>query len=459
MIMSNIMSHKIWMKETYGGVTARRSSKLKAIDTALLNYEKNSNPVALKAINAVLQIWIASKGNNWKTSVRNKHNAVDTLFKQVTSQGTGQPHNPLQLSRIRDESRAIITDLFQGTQLVFRPGLVTKLAGNGTLSKLGAKYTIGSAARNSNIVSNDEIVKGIKSLPGRVKGTSDASGSSSILSAALLRESVPAEVRSDVMFAMSSIMPDFLVQLNASCAPFVGVATSGGTTLLAAVKVTRSQYRLHYAQVHASRSLSTGEPEAAFKALIRMLDREDTDQKAGLAIGMAELSSKAVSVLVDGGTVANAAIGLASGLMKLLMLLRVVVRDITERNAANKLLLKPLITIELFNACPVLGAYLICCAPTSVIVNTVLSSDKFYQPGMMDTVQRAVKKHVEPLKEQAQRLVKEHRMFIPSLQNYPGVLEQNKKELKRMLNNVGKGDMVGFGSDDFDSITPTRARR
>jgi hypothetical protein len=133
--------------------------------------------------------------------------------------------------------------------------------------------------------------------------------------------------------------------------------------------------------------------------------------------------------------------------------------DITERNAANKLLLKPLITIELFNACPVLGAYLICCAPTSVIVNTVLSSDKFYQPGMMDTVQRAVKKHVEPLKEQAQRLIKEHRMFIPSLQNYPGVLEQNKKELKRMLNNVGKGDMVGFGSDDFHSIAPTRARR
>ena len=229
--------------------------------------------------------------------------------------------------------------------------------------------------------------------------------------------------------------------------------------MIAAVKVSRAQYRLHYAQVHANRSLSTDEPEAAFKALIRLLDREDTEQIAGLAVGMAELSSKAVSVLVDGGTVANAAIGLTSGLIKLLMLLRIVVRDITERNTANKLLLKPIITIELFSACPVMGAYLICCSPTSVIVNTMLSSDKFYEPGMQDTVQRAVKKHVEPLKNQARRLVKEHRMFIPSLQNYPGVLEQNKKALKLMLKNKGKSDMVGFGSDDFDSIEPTRARR
>lgn len=52
---------------------------------------------------------------------------------------------------------------------------------------------------------------------------------------------------------------------------------------------------------------------------------------------------------------------------------------------------------------------------------------------MMDTVERAVKRHIEPLKTQANRLIKEHRMVIPALQNAPGVLEKNNKKLKAMM--------------------------
>jgi hypothetical protein len=39
--MADLMSHKEWMKLTYGGVTSIRSGKLKAVDTALAAYEKS----------------------------------------------------------------------------------------------------------------------------------------------------------------------------------------------------------------------------------------------------------------------------------------------------------------------------------------------------------------------------------------------------------------------------------
>ena len=138
--------------------------------------------------------------------------------------------------------------------------------------------------------------------------------------------------------------------------------------------------------MHATRALSTEDPEAALQAVLRMLEREHNKNLSEFAVGLSEFGSKAATLLADGGTATNAAIGLSFGLIKLVMLMRIVVRDVQERNAANKVIQRPLITNELFAVCPVMGAYLICCAPTSVIVNTILSSDHFYQPGMMDKV-------------------------------------------------------------------------
>jgi hypothetical protein len=474
----SIMLHQDWMKGTAAGMFVRRSPELVAVDNALKTYHQQSSVKALDTLQGALLRWMQMKGSDWKTSVRNKHNAVDTLYKQVTGLGTQksqskqvtglgtqQPHSLVALSHVRDESRAILTDLFQGKQMVFRPGLVTKLAGNGTFGKLGAYATLRSVAKSSNTVSGGALASGIKSLPSQVlkAGGSGASNDSQAgsLATQLMREFVPSDLASDVTQAMASAMPDFLIQLKASCVPIAGILVSGGSLIASGLQVLRSEYRLSQAEMHAQRSLSADEPEAAFLALVRMLEREANNNLAGFAKGLAEFGGKIASALADGGTATNAAIGLASGLIKLLMLLRIVVRDVQERNAANMLLSQPVITVKLFETCPVMGAYLICCAPTSVIVNTILSSDKFYEPGMMDTVERAVMRHVQPLREQAQRLVNEHRMYIVELQSYPGVLEKNKKALKAMLDAKGKSDIaqMGFGSDDFDNLLVTRPRR
>jgi hypothetical protein len=135
------------------------------------------------------------------------------------------------------------------------------------------------------------------------------------------------------------------------------------------------------------------------------------------------------------------------------MILRIVVRDIQERNAANVVLKQPIIGVELFEANPLMGAYLICCAPTSVLVNTMLDSKNFNKPGMMDKVEQATKKHLKPLKSRARSLITEHRMYIPGLQNFPGLLKKNKKNLKDMMARNGKTGMQGLGADDFDDLS------
>jgi hypothetical protein len=437
--MATIISHRDWMKFTDGGGTSRRSDKLKALDAALLAYDKQENPSNKSAINAALATWTLSKGVGWKTSIRNKNNAVENLQKQLSGQ-PGHAHNPIALSHVRNESRAIVTDLFLHKKLIFRPGLMTKLAGNGSLARLGGRITVVSTVYNA---------KALDKSNGALLSAGNRAATPSTTQA-LLDQVIPKEICIDVMADLVSIMPEFLRELSASCAPFVGVAVSGGTTLLNIGKLARSEYRLTMGTKHADRSLASDDPDVAFQAVIEMLDREAIQNLASFEVGLVEFGSKAASMLVDGGTATNAAIGLASGLVKLLMLARIVVRDVQERNAANKLMLEPVITSELFQVCPVMGAYMICCVPTSVTVNTMLSSERFYEPGMMDTVERAVKRHITPLKFQARRLVKEHRMYIPSLQDSSGVLMKNKNALEAMKqpSTAEWADKItGFGSE------------
>jgi hypothetical protein len=102
---------------------------------------------------------------------------------------------------------------------------------------------------------------------------------------------------------------------------------------------------------------------------------------------------------------------------------------------------------KVFAASPILGAYLICCAPTSVMVNTVF--ERFFEQGWRGDVEHTVAEHINPLRIQARRVIMEHRFWVPALQNFPGMLTANKKKLKEMVERKGKTGMVGFGSDNL----------
>jgi hypothetical protein len=423
--MSQIISHREWMKLTDGGALATRSPALKALDAALLAHEKKPDPAGKQALVSALHGWINAQGPGWKTSIRNRRNAIETLFRQLGPEGGQIKPNRVALSHAFHESEIFVADLFHGKKIVPRPGLMTKIAGNATLSKLAAGWAVFSVAKQSHALH-------------KLTTPASAPGLASQLARMLADEIIPPEARVEAMQMLASLMPEFMANLSAACAPFVGVGISGVTSIVAAGKAAQAEYKVRTSMTHAARTLSAGDPEAAFQAVIRMLEREFNNNMAAAGVGYAAFGAKLVSLLVDGGAVTNTAISLTTALINLLMLARIVVRDVMERKEANKLLAQPVVTAALFAASPLMGAYLVCCAPTSVIVNTVIDYDTFARPGMMDKVERAVKTHIQPLKEVAQKLVKEHRMYIPELQKHAGIIEKNAGNLKKMAAATGK---------------------
>ncbi len=450
--MPDLISQREWLKLTDGGLTSIRSSELKAIDAALKAYETAPTAANKDAVMKALVRWFQKEGPNWKNSVRNKRNAVDTLHRQLLGVGpekTGE--GMVALLHARDESRAIVHDLFQGQKLVYRSGLWNKLAGPGTFGKLGAKITVSGVAYSANTLSGGAIAKGIKSDPGAIAGP--IGGAIGLhrqgpgIAERLLKDIIPHDIFRDVMAGLVEVLPSFMAEWATACAPFAGVISSGASVVGSAVLSLRAAWRMREGTIHGQRTLSADEPESAMKAIVVMLDRERTNAVAGLEVGLVAFGGKLAGVLADGGTATNAAIGLAAGVVKLTMLVSAIIIDVVEKNAANKIMLGDRVGPELFGACPVMGAYLVCCAPTSVLVNTIFDSDKFYQPGMMDVVERAVKRHVQPMREAARRLATDHRMYIPALANFPGMLEKNKKKLKEMMKKKGK---TTIGLDHFE---------
>src|SRR6188768_453591 len=114
--MSVTMTHKEWMKLTYGGITSIRSSKLKLVDAALEKYHKEPTPAKLDVLRQALMGWMGDKGANWKTSVRNGHNAVETLHKQVMGLGPNLAVDAKAKKAVEDEAHQIMLHVFRGAQ-------------------------------------------------------------------------------------------------------------------------------------------------------------------------------------------------------------------------------------------------------------------------------------------------------------------------------------------------------
>lgn len=423
--MSDIMPHTRWMKYTYGGRTSIRSSQLKAIDTALTRYHQIPSPANLDALRTAIVGWMKKEGPGWKSSVRNKYFAVEDLY----SQSMGIPVPPrtgaeiMGFSYVRAESRVIVDDLFRGKSIDWKPWILPKLADN----KWGLTLNSADAAKN---------------VAAFTSGSGAASKAAEMAQNAF-NTLVPMTVAGEVGMALARVIPDFMKEFIGCMMPFAGVAVTGGVAIYNGCQTIRSEYRLCDAHTHQARSLSADEPAAAIQALVRILERERNYNAYSASVSTASFVGQLTGVLVDGGTATTAAVGLASNVAKLVNIIRVIVRDVLEKNAANQRMRSNQVTGEIFEVCPLVGAYLILCAPTSVMLNTVF--DRVSEHGWRGDVERTVQKHLIPLQDHARRVVQEHRFIIPALQNFPGMFARNEAKLEEMEKQKGKTGMVGFG--------------
>ncbi|WP_425618691.1 hypothetical protein NA78x_002403 [Anatilimnocola sp. NA78] len=433
------ISHYQWMKETDKGIFSIRSSELKAIDEALLWYAKHTNQRNLNALRAAMEEWIHKEGSNWRTSGRNKTGFVEKLYTELMEvPGRKSGEDMVAVSALRDESRVFTTDLFAGKQLDWRPGILAKLK----VSRFTAFKNTASVTNDLNGVTHGGIRNGIAGLAPR-SGASPGAGADFFV-----KSMVPAEYLLDVTTALASHLPTFMKELGVAMTPYLGVVAAGGGALLDACKLGRDTYRSYNTRKHMERSLAVDAPQKAMQGIINIIEKEAMINGMKMSLGMGEFTMKLAGVAADFGTATTAAIGLGASLAKFGIFLGDLVNDVMERRKANEMMRAGgNLDSQLFVESPILGAYLVCCAPTSVLTNTVF--DRFFVQGWRGEVERAVKQHHEPIKEQARRLIQEHRFWIPALQNYPGILTVNKKKLKEMEARKGKPGTEGFGHDNM----------
>lgn len=463
--MAELMSHKEWMKLTYGGATSIRSGKLKAIDTALAGYEKAPDDAHKKVVHRAFMAWMMEKGGDWKSSVRNSKNAVDTLYKQLTGHAApGADHDTRAMKALEDEAHNAMRLLFRDARIGWKNSFRVKLNSDlvnptkdNFIPYLPVNQYKASASTNKfGIAGNTAgaVVAG-KTLQSMAEG--GGQGATGALISKLVTQVVPPSAQVEVLRAVQMIVPSFHAQFAAAVVPLGGILIAAGTTLWNTGNALHKQYGIVQTRTHRDRSLAGVEGMAAIGALIRILERERNADIYSASVSVCELGGKIAGLAIDGGMASNTAIGLAANIAKLLNIVRIVYRDVSEKKAANRLLTLggDFVDIGIVETCPLLGCYLICCLPTSALMALILQ--RFGESGWMDVAERTAARHIDPLREKAREVIKGHRFEIEKLSRHAGVLGVNEEEKLRMMENIGQSGMTGFSSAEYFKKNPQPA--
>lgn len=403
--MAEIIAHKYWMQLTNAGTLSIRGLALRSVDSALEDYHRQPGQAKLDKVKVALDKYKAVEPG-WKSSIRNRYCAIDILTADLSGTSTMQlsPAEQVAWQMIFDESQTLLQRTFRGQKLEWREGILAKLG----------KQKIGLLNSSRNIVKNSLTIDGHANNGGQSRFSPMA------MAQELYNEMVPVDIRSTVTQGLLEVMPDFLEELAASVAPFAGVLATGFSTIKSAGKSIAAEVKLRGHSRHAERAFTLNDPAHAAQALLQLLKRERNNQLVGLSINMTALTAKLAGVLADGGTASNAAVGLASSAVKLMNIIRIIATDCLERRAANNLMSGPRVTAAVFDECPILGAYMICCVPASALMNALF--EKHAVVGWTGKAEFAWKHHWTPLRETASKLIKDHRFVIKALENHPGVL-------------------------------------
>ncbi|TQV66996.1 hypothetical protein FKG94_26370 [Exilibacterium tricleocarpae] len=439
--MVDIIGHRQWLAATDGGRLSVRSRELKALDAAIERYGKTPGPSREDAVRTALINWISSKRGKWRGSIRNRSGAIKKLLEQLgmldnspTAVLRGAPGEDLRV-------------LFANKRLEWKPGFKRKLGNN----KWGAAAnTLGLATNSIILVSHyhDDMLDNLAgvSLHG-INAEAAVLKAAVKLVAKVFKEVVPVELRAEVGLSLAAEMPALLGNFVNSMVPFLSEVTTGGATVLNLVKAGLKNRRINAMRHHSEHSMSEREPRQAIEAMIRTLRRERNAELASGAVSGVAFGAQLAGLALDGGAASRATIGCASNVIKLANILRMVTRDVREKNAANRLMQRG-VDITIFEISPIVGAYYVCCASSSDLINVIFS--RFGEDRWQDTAEAVLAQHIEPLRAEARELISMHRFHIPGLEKFPGMISgRNSAELARMARMKGNTGMAGFGSDSL----------
>lgn len=418
--MAQIPTYEQWIKDTKSSLH-KRSEFLKRVDEAL------KPPQSKEAIRSALDRWRfeqSKQGKDWRKNRRNSKGAVTNLFRAVTALDR-RNLSAEELEAMSYVSRAqsmALMNQFKGKKLAFKSNTVVGMAqGAGTSWQ---SFKQGS----STIASSGKMAKGfvdtglsIKKGTDLVrKGTAQAAASSDLKKKImdLCKKLTPGMDPDKVFKALNLGNVD---QFASNLAPFVGAISSGGKAIVGWAGVAKTAYDKQ--NIAKSRfAFAPNDPEAAFDAVLVLLNRELATKSAKAGVATAAFTGKLIGAFADAGAVSGPVVGLLETLANIFQTIVEYVRDYKEVERANELLKLGYLNLDLFSHSPILGCYFLVIQDHSTIINMAVGD--YGTPEFVFDAERLIKK-IRPVLDRSRQYIAASRFEIANMEKAKGIATEN----------------------------------
>jgi hypothetical protein len=373
----SIPGYHQWMNETALGITKPRSSLLKALDTAIQQYDLLKNQQNLFKIRNAFEDWKRSKDGGWESSERNKKLAISRLSDALgkadyrTFQITHFSMQELTaLQYVHKERKRVIGNVFQGKEVSLKAARV--------------KDSISATSRDL-VDTSQKTSAYIRSI-GKDKGARIVGGRPA---SDIVRQKLQQLVQSlfnvdtlDQLGSLTGTIMGILEKAAVSVPPVVGHVKDGYDLFTGWAKAGASLYE-QVGVADRKYVIDTGVPASAFAGLKRLLAEETKKQTIAASQATTSFALKTGLVFVDGGAISGPVVGAVNALATLARQLYYLAMEWRSTKAINGALKAGELDIRLFRTYPLMGCYLI----ISGTLSDLIPIDSFGTPGWMDYIE------------------------------------------------------------------------
>jgi hypothetical protein len=381
--LMSIPTYKEWMDGTTLGITKPRSAQLKALDQALLEYDKLKNDKTLWRLKNAFEDWKRYKGLPWEGSERNKTRIITNLnleLNTVADYRTFQiTHFSMKelvaLQYMAKERKKLIENIFKDKTVNFK---LAKLKDQAIAAKESVKRTSTEAA--------SFIASKFQSGPPKPPSGRPISE--------IIREKMVDMVQSffgvsglEQIGELSGLIISMLGECAVSIPPVVGQIKDGYDLFVGWAKVGAAVYEEHGVD-NRKYAIDIGAPSAAFGALAKCLAEERNNELASASSATASFALKTGLAFLDGGVISGPVVGAGKALADFAQKLYLLGTEWRATKAINRALAAGELDIRLFRTYPLMGCYLL----VSATLSDLIPVESFGTPGWMDYIEH-LKKH------------------------------------------------------------------
>jgi hypothetical protein len=235
---------------------------------------------------------------------------------------------------------------------------------------------------------------------------------------------------------LSSLVLEIVQEAAASTAPVIGHIKSGVSAIGEWIDVGVNCYHKETIS-RCSYTIELGVPEAAFKALEKLLQQETDHSAISAGISSTAFITKTGLLFADGGAISGPVVGAVEALANIAHKLYLLGMEYRCTRDLNLLLQDPSnLDISVFETYPLMGCYLLNCATLSDIIPI----DCFAKPGWMSYIERLKRGSLDHILRQSAKLIDKSPWEIQGMPKRPkGSSVSAFSELVRY------GGMVGTG--------------